>query len=95
MKTILVIIACFLLLSLTSCTHELGYAGKNPGAVECAGKATMSFTGQGAFGPGGSANNAGSITFDCGSGAYLKQGQPDITNPPNPAPAVVLQRMTN
>ena len=88
-------IVVFLAFLLAGCDKELGYAGKNPGAVECAGKATMSFTGQGAFGPGGSGNNAGSITFDCGAGAYIKQGTPDITDPPNPAPAVVLQRMTH
>ena len=92
MRPILVIVAAVLLLSLTGCERELGYAGRNPGAVQCRGKATINITGQGAIGPGPTNQGAGSITFDCGDGAYLEQGAPSITAPINnlpPAPVAL------
>jgi hypothetical protein len=64
------------------CAHTLGYAGKNPGAMECYGKASITVTGSGsiAAGYGGTELNSGSIQFDCGDGAGLKQFDP--RNPP-------------
>lgn len=75
-------------LLLCGCSHELGYAGKNPGAMECKGKATVTIQGGAGVGAGvtGTELNAGSIIFDCGpEGAYFRQGLPEIVNP---APAV-------
>ncbi len=71
-----------LLVLLAGCTRELGYAGKNPGAVQCSGKATITITGAAAIGPGGTETGDGTVIFDCGSGAYLEQGLPSITAPP-------------
>ncbi len=79
-----IIATAAVLVLLPTCSHTLGYAGKNPGAVECKGKASMSFTGSGYLGAGvgGTEINGGSITFDCGpDGAYLKQGLPAIADP--------------
>ena len=76
-------------------SHELGYAGTHPGAIECNGKASISITGAAALGPGGTETGNGSVIFDCGSGAYLKQGPPSVTNnvPSNvpTVPAAVTQ----
>lgn len=72
--------------ALTGCAHSLGYAGKNPGAVECDGKAVISFSGSGALtvGYGGTETNAGAISFDCNK-ARLRQYNP-MEPPTEPAP---------
>jgi hypothetical protein len=79
------LIASLMAFGLSACAHELGVAGRNPGAYECKGKAVISFQGSGGVGAGivGSEMNSGSVTFDCGpDGAYLKQGLPSITDAP-------------
>ena len=50
---------------------DLGTAGMSPGGIECAGKFTMSIVGAAGFGGG-----SGSISGDCGPGAYIRQGKP-------------------
>ncbi len=78
-----IIAVAAVLMLLPACSHTLGYAGKNPGAVECKGKAVVTVQGNGFAGAGvmGGEINAGSVTFDCGDGAWLKQGLPAIADP--------------
>jgi hypothetical protein len=67
-------------LALSGCgaiTKDLGNAGKAPGIYVCAGKGTISVVGQ--VGMFGGAN--GSITYDCGTGAYVGQGYPAANLP--------------
>ncbi len=68
----------------SACAHTLGYAGAHPGEVECKGKATVSGNGAASAGAGigGSELNHFTITFDCGDGAYLRQGRPASSAPP-------------
>jgi hypothetical protein len=55
-------------------------AAQNPGAIQCFGKATLAGNGVAqVFG------GAGMVTFDCGNGAYIRQGT-DVIDPPAPQP---------
>jgi len=67
---------------LAECAHIVGDAGKHPGVIECKGKATASALGNLAIGPGGAGTNSFSLTFDCGDGAYLRQGKPQLVDQP-------------
>ena len=74
-------IAALGVLFLSGCgflARDIGYAGANPGSMECSGKAVITAQGSTTLsaGLGGSGMNGGTITFDCGSGAYFKQGSP-------------------
>jgi hypothetical protein len=59
-------------------SHDIGYSGQHPGAIECTGKAVVTFSGTLNMGSGvtGTGSDNGTITFDCGSGASIKQGPP-------------------
>lgn len=76
-----------MILSSASCAHSLGYAGKNPGAVECYGKATITGSGQGALAMGysGTETNAFTLTFDCGDKAGFKQYNPNVPESGGPS----------
>jgi hypothetical protein len=58
--------------------RDMGYAGKNPGVVSCGGKAVITIQGSLAVGSGitGGGTDNGTISFDCGNGAWIKQGLP-------------------
>jgi len=63
-------------------------AQQNPGAVQCQGKATLSANGALSMFGGGN----GMVQFDCGPGAYIRQGAdvsgaPDPVIPPKPSPS--------
>lgn len=59
-------------------SRDMGYAGKNPGVVSCGGKAVITIQGSLAIGSGitGGGTDNGTISFDCGNGAWIKQGLP-------------------
>jgi len=54
-------------------------AAKNPGAIQCQGKATLTAVGSVTMLGAGD----GTVTFDCGDGAFIRQGA-DVTPPPTP-----------
>lgn len=72
-----------LLLLLGGCAHTLGYGGKNPGAIECDGEASISLQGSGAIaiGYGGTELNGASVQFKCNKGVIRQY------NPTTPLPA--------
>ncbi len=67
--------ALLVLLLLTGCN----IAQKNPGAVQCVGKATLAGNGAVAIYSG-----AGMLSFDCGSGAFIRQGADVMEGTPAP-----------
>ncbi len=69
--------ALLVLLLLTGCN----IAQKNPGAIQCVGKATLAGNGAVAIYSG-----AGMLSFDCGSGAFLRQGADVMEGTPAPTP---------
>ncbi len=69
--------ALVLLLLLTACN----IAQQHPGAIQCTGKATLAGNGAVAIYSG-----AGMLSFDCGSGAFLRQGADVMDGTPAPAP---------
>lgn len=78
MKRVLLILP----LAAAGCSHitaDLSSAGQGPGIYVCAGKGVVSAVGQ--IGMLGGAN--GSVTFDCGAGAYFGQGRPAPASLPN------------
>ena len=83
-----IIIVLFATLALAGCAHELGYGGAHPGAISCKGKGTLTFMG-GAIasaGLGGTEQNSGSVTADCGDGLTIIQGTPEQVEPTTPTP---------
>lgn len=66
-----------LLLLLTGCN----IAQQHPGAIQCEGKATLAGNGAVAIYSG-----AGMLSFDCGSGAFLRQGADVMEGTPAPTP---------
>lgn len=68
--------ACLLIAACGALTKDLGSAGTSPGAIECKGKFTLS-----AIGAAQMFGGNGSITGDCGDGAYIRQGMPTSTIP--------------
>jgi hypothetical protein len=63
--------------------QNLGNAGANPGGVDCGGKGIISIVGNvSTF-----AGINGSVTFDCGTGAYFRQGVPGSPVGPIASPA--------
>jgi hypothetical protein len=80
--------------------HDIGFAGKNPGSMECKGKAVVTVQGSMTAGSGimGSGINGGTVTFDCGDGAFIKQGPP-TTDPAvqgqSPAPPATVTSPQN
>ena len=76
----LVLLALFMITLVSGCSgvsKDLGAAGKAPGLYYCAGKFTMTSVGQISMGLGAN----GSISGDCGSGAFFGQGYPATTLP--------------
>jgi hypothetical protein len=61
------------------CAHALGYAGANPGAIECSGKGSITGTGSmsAGAGVGGAGMNTFTVQADCGDGFVFKQYKPE------------------
>ena len=59
-------------LALSGCSHTLGYAGKHPGVIVCAGKGSITVTGSAAVGAGygGGQSANGTIQADCGDSGF-------------------------
>jgi hypothetical protein len=72
MKYLIAIAVSLALAGCSSITQGIGVAGTSPGGFDCGGKGVVSIIGS--VGPSAAAN--GSVTFDCGPGAYFRQGMP-------------------
>lgn len=69
-----------ILLLLVGCA-ACSQAAKNPGAIQCVGKATLAGNGAVAI-----YNGAGMLSFDCGAGAFIRQGSDVMEGTPVPTP---------